>query len=505
MNTHSHTTAYRKILSLGAACAGLALSLHAAAQDLRPKSPPQEGPIAILGATIHPVSGPAIESGFIVFDGGVITQIGTMPAGPAVPAVPAGPGGAEPQPAKLEAAPTPPATLPPNTRLIDAKGLHVYPGLIGSYTQLGLTELGAVRASRDFNEAGGITPEALPLIAVNPDSTLLPVARANGVLLAGVFPSGGTIPGRVSVIRLDGWTWEEMGVVRDAGVVIAWPMTRVVKAWWMDTPEEKQRENNRRNLQRLRQTLEEASGYARRADANDPTLTPDVRWEAMRPIFSSAAGQPRGVPTTPDTPPVRPAAKPVFIQATDSDQIAGALEVCREFGMRPIIVGGHDAGAIADELKRQDVPVIVTGVIDLPRRDDSAFDENYTLPARLRAAGINYAIASGEETPHERNLPYAAAMAAAHGLTQDEALAAITIDAARILGIADRYGSLEVGKSATLIVTTGSPLEVRSRVRQAFIDGRSIDLRTKQTDLAEKYREKYRQMRDQPAKPLPPK
>jgi imidazolonepropionase-like amidohydrolase len=467
------------------------LTTFAHGQDLRPKAPPQDAPIAILGATIHPVTGPSVESGFIVFEAGVIKQIGAMPGRKPGPGAPAGQG---PEPEAGGA--TPP--LPPGTRLIDAKGLHVYPGLIASYSQLGITELGAVRATRDFNEAGGFSPEALPLVAVNPDSTLLPVARSNGVLLAGVFPSGGTVPGRVSVIRLDGWTWEEMGVVRDAGVVIQWPMTRVVRAWWMDTPEDKQRENNRRNLQRLREVLTEASDYARRAALKDATLIPDVRWEAMRPVFGTPA---RKGPDGKEVAPVA-AQKPVFIQATDTDQIASALEVCAELAMRPIIVGGHDTGAIADELKRRDVGVILTGVLDLPRRDDAPYDEHYALAARLASAGVRFSIASGEETPHERNLPYAAAMSAAHGLASERAVASITIDAARMLGIAERYGSLEVGKSATLIVTTGSPLDVRTRVRQAFIDGRTIDLRNKQTDLAEKYREKYRQMRDQPA-PVP--
>ena len=474
------TVTMTRLLTLAAAL----MPSFASAQDLRPKAPPQDAPIAIMNATIHPVTGPAIESGFILFDRGIIKQIGPMPQPEG-----AKPGAAKPEGGKPEVAAADRPVFSADTRLIDAKGLHVYPGLIASYSQLGITELASVRASRDFNEVGGFSPEAIPLIAVNPDSTLLPVARSNGVLLAGVFPSGGTIPGRVSVIRLDGWTWEQMGVVRDAGVVIQWPMTRVVRAWWMETPEEQQRENNRKNLSRLRDTLTEARDYARRADLKDPTLKPDVRWEAMRAVFGAEG---------------KPAQRPVFIQATDADQIMQALDVCREFAMRPILVGGHDAGAVADELKRQSVPVVITGVLDLPRRDDAPYDEHFTLPARLQAAGLSYAITSGEETPHERNLPYAAAMAAAHGLSPELAIRAITLGPAELLGIADRYGSLEVGKSATLIVTTGNPLEVRTRVRQAFIDGRTIDLRNKQTDLAEKYREKYRQMRDQPPQPVVP-
>jgi imidazolonepropionase-like amidohydrolase len=432
----------------------------APAQDLAPKPAPQGAPVTIVNARLHPVSALVIERGFIRFDKGVITAIGAgePPAGAA------------------------------DGQTLDAAGQSVYPGLITPFSQLGLTEIGAVRATRDFDETGAITPEALPLVAVNPDSTFLPVTRATGVLLAGVFPTGGLIPGRVSAITLDGWTYEEMTARRDCGLFVQWPMMRVVRAWWMEKPEDEQRKDIAENLRRVRETFRTARAYADRRRA-DPALPVDARWEAMRAIFPAADGA--GAQSAPQ--------QPVFIQASELDAIMAALDLCQELGLKMVLVGGHDAHLCAPELARRRVPVIFTGVLDLPRRDDDPYDVHFALPARLIGAGVQVAIASGEETPHERNLPFVAGMAAAHGLSVDQALRAITLTPAQVLGIDARYGSLEVGKSATLFMATGPALEVRTRVTGAFIDGRQISLRSKQDDLADKYREKYRQQPEAPA------
>ncbi|MBY0308316.1 MAG: amidohydrolase family protein, partial [Phycisphaerales bacterium] len=367
------------------------------------------------------------------------------------------------------------------TTVIDARGKHVYPGLIAPYTHLGLNEIGSVRPSRDIDETGGVTPEVRASVAVNPDSWLLPVTRANGVLLAGVFPTGDTIPGRAGVIRLDGWTSEEMAASTDAGLVVEWPLMRVVRAPWMDRPEEEQLKDIRAGLERVRETFKTAAAYC----AQPKPATPDVRWEAMRAVFADAAAADGQRPQ-----------KPVFVLANDYDQIVAAVELKRRHGLKMVVVGGLEAPRCAKLLKDEDVPVIVTNVMTTPRHDDSAYDENYGLPARLHKAGVRFAIATGDETPHERNLPYAAAMAAAHGLDPDQALRAVTLSAAEILGVADRYGSIDQGKSATLLVTDGNPLEVGTVIEKAYIDERLIDLSTKQTALAAKYRERYRQMKE---------
>lgn len=431
------------------AAASLALATVAApalAQDLIKKAPPQQHPTVIVNATIHPISSEPIERGWLLFDKGVITRIG---------------------------AGEPPTSA--ETLVIEGDGKHVYPGLISAYTQLGLTEIQAVRATRDMDEvgAGGVSPEVFAAVSVNPDSTLLPVTRANGVLLAGVFPTGGAIPGRASVIRLDGWTWEDMAAERDAGLVVAWPWMRPVSAWWMDQSEEEQLRQIRERTEAIESAFRQARAYhaAKKADAATPV---DLRWEAMGGALSGAT--------------------PVFIEANEYDQIVAAVGFAQRQGVRAVIVGGRDAPLCADLLRRHDVPVIVTGTFRFPKRDDSPYDAAFTLPAELEAAGITWALAGGDDTAHERNLPYAAALACAYGLSEEAAMRALTLSAAEILGISARYGSLEEGKSATLIITDSTPLEVTTSIHAAFIDGRRIDLRSKQTELEEKYREKYHQL-----------
>lgn len=429
----------------------MGLAGAALGQDLGHKAPPQTQPIAITGATVHTVSGATIEGGVVLFENGTISAVGDAAA----------------------------VKLGEGVRVIDGAGKHVYPGLIAAVSQLGITEIAAVRPSRDFDEAGSVTPEARAAVAVNPDSWLFPVTRSNGVLLAGVFPTGGSVSGTAAVIRLDGWTWESMSVEADAGLVVNWPFMRTITAWWMDTPEEEQLKAIRKNLHDLDAVFASARAYgaAKRADPGTPT---DLRWEAMGDVFPVGGAGP---------------AKPVFISANGVDQITAAVSWSRTYGLRVVIVGGSEADLCADLLKQHDIPVIVMGTHNFPRRDDAAYDEAFTLPARLDAAGVRWCLASGEETPHERNLPYNAARASAFGLDRAKALRSITLSSAEILGIADRYGSVDAGKSATLILTDGDPLEVTTRVHAAFIDGREIDLTNKQSELAAKYREKYRQMK----------
>jgi imidazolonepropionase-like amidohydrolase len=439
----------KQIHTLSAICVLGALGGSSAlAQDLTPRSRPQERPVAIVNATVHPASGPAIEGGFVAFDKGVITAIG-----------------------KGEDAKA--ATTGDGWEVIDGKGMHVYPGLIGANTQLGIREIEMVRASRDTDEVGAVTPEVVAATALNPDSTFIPVTRSNGVLLAGVLPSGGAMPGRASVIRLEGWTPAEMTVVEDAGLVVGWPMARPVTAWWMDKSEEDQRKDQTKARRLIEDTLDAAKAYAAASAGADRPA--DIRLEAMRGLF---AADPK-------------AARPALILANEYDQIQQAVLACAARGVRCIIVGGRDAPLAAPLLKEHGAAVIVDGTIKFPKRDDSPYDDAYTLPARLEAAGVRWCLASGDGTPHERNLPYSAAMAVAHGLDHDAGVRSITLSAAEVLGIADRYGSLDKGKSATLIVTDGDVLEVSSNVRRAFIDGRAIDLSDKQKALREKYRRKY--------------
>jgi imidazolonepropionase-like amidohydrolase len=431
---------------------GLPLAMSASGQDLTRKAPPQSAPIAIVGATVHPVSAADVPDAVILFEHGTITSI--------EPAVSwKKPGG--------------------DIRVIDGHGKHVYPGLIAPATQMGLTEIDSVRASRDVREVGfqGVSPEVRAATAVNPDSWLLPVTRSNGVLTCAVMPTGGAIPGRASVIRMDGWTVEDLTIDGDAGLVINWPWMRTVNARWMDQGEDEQRRGTSRQLQTIDGAFDAAEAYFAERKAN-PATPVDLRWEAMAGVLG-AGGK---------------AKDPVFINASDYDQIVAAVTWAKRRGMKPVIVGGRDAPMCADLLKEAGASVILQGAMSMPRRDDSPVDDGYALSVKLEGAGIPWCMSSGDETPHERNLPYSAAIAVAYGLDKDAALRSVTLNAAKIIGVGDRLGSLESGKSATLLVTDGNPLEITTKIEHAFIDGREIDLSNKQTELDKKYRERYRQL-----------
>jgi imidazolonepropionase-like amidohydrolase len=430
------------------------LATSVLAQDLTSRATRVEPWLLIEHGSVHPVSGPVIEDGWVLLRNGVIEDVGKSPFG---------------------------GTPPGGARRLDAKGKHVYPGLIGAVTQLGLTEIGSVRASRDFTETGDVTPEARASVAINPDSTFFPVTRANGVLAAGVFPTGGVIPGRAGVIQLEGWTSESMTVLGDAGVVLNWPQGRGGGRGRFGPAPERSEDDQARDanaaVRRIEEFFEAAAAY-HAAKRGDPKIPTDIRLEAMEGLFGT---------------PEKPASKTTFVNAQEYDQILAAVGFATRLKLKLVIVGGRDAILLADTLKARGIGVIVSGTFRQPRRNDSPYDEAYTLPARLEAAGVKWCLASGDETPHERNLPYAAGIACAHGLTREAALRSITLSAAELLGVGEKLGSLEKGKLATLIVTDGDPLEVTTKVERAFISGREIDLSSKHTKLAEKYRAKYQE------------
>jgi hypothetical protein len=295
---------------------------------------------------------------------------------------------------------------------------------------------------------------------------------------------GGLVPGRVGVMALDGWTWEQMAVNVDAGLVLNWPSMRSVNAAWMNRTRDEQEKETDRTLGVIEKLFDDALAYRdAKALGGDKLPQADLRFEAMLAVLppptdaAKFAGQ-----------------KPVFVLANDYDQIVAAVAFGQRHKLKVVIVGGMDAYLCTDELKRHDVPVIVTGVYRFPKRADGDYDEPFSLPAKLKAAGVRLCLSSGEEAANERNLPYAAATAVAFGLDRDEALRSITLSAAEVLGVNDRYGSLDMDKSATLMVTDGDILEITTNVEAAWIDGRKIDLNNKQIELEKKYREKYRQL-----------
>ena len=422
--------------------------ITAVASDQIP-APPQNRPIAITNTTIHPVNGAVVENGTIVFVGGRITAIGTE------------------------------VTVPEGAEIISAAGKHVYPGLISADTYIGLTEIGAVRATVDRSETGTINPNVRAERAVNPESELIPVARANGITLMVTSPSGGLIAGMSAMMMMDGWTYEDMTFKAPAALYVEWPSMRITPSPPGKKSEDEQKKEREKTIQRITDAFLDARAYmvAKKAETarGIPYHEVDSRWDAMIPVLQRTV--------------------PVVVRASELRQIEAAVAWAEQLNLRLIIAHGDDAWMVADLLKAAQVPVLVGGTHRLPGRRFDAYDDPFTLPAKLFRAGVPFAITSNDEAPHERNLPYQAATAAAYGLPRDEALKAITLYPAQIFGVAERVGSLETGKDATLIVTTGDPLDIRSEVEMEFIQGRRIDLSTRHTTLYEKYREKYRRIK----------
>lgn len=416
----------------------LAFQLHAGSEVPGAK---QQQPIAIEHATIHTVASGTLQNATIVIDSGVIAAIG------------------------------PNVSIPAQALRIDGTGMHVYPGIIAANTTLGLNEIGAVRATRDASEVGSVNPNVRAEVAYEADSEVIPTIRSNGILLANVQPEGGLVSGMSSVMRLDGWTREDIAVKPRSAMVMNWPAMDVIHAWWMKKSDEEQEQDISKNLAAVRTLFLEARAYWKATQHGIEPGKRDLRLEAMRSVLDGSL--------------------PVIVNANSQKQINAALDLAQEFGLHLIIQGGEDAPLVASRLIAMDVPVITRNVHSLPARAEDPYDDGYTLPKRLQDAGVRYCIAD-DGWWQVRSLPYEAGTAVAYGLTEDQALAAITLSAARILGIDQQYGSLEVGKSATLFISKGNCLDGRTNVvTHAWIDGRAVDLSSKQTKLAEKYRLRY--------------
>ncbi|MCD0463434.1 amidohydrolase family protein [Roseiconus lacunae] len=419
----------------------LAASDFVVAHDQIPGAP-QRQPIALVGGTIHTVDGKMIADGTLVFDEGKITAIGKG------------------------------VDLPKRCRTIDVAGQHVYPGLMESLSNLGLTEIGSTDSTIDTDEVGDENGNLQPHVAVNPDSELIPVARSGGVLLASIAPRRGDIRGQSSVIQLDGWSNHDMLVAANTGLVVYW---RAFDSRAGDDGDRaKQRDTN---LTRFADRLDEARRYGE-AIAADDTVPTDLRLQALLSVVNGDS--------------------PMIIVADHRREIEAGVAFCIGEGIRPVIYGGYDAPQCATLLKKHDVPVIVRTTYRLPTRRDDPYDHPYTLPKRLHDLGVTFAIGGpGSGSPGgasaARNLPYHAAVAAAYGLPPEIAIRAITLSPCEIMGIDDRLGSLTIDKDATLIVSDGDILLTESNVTHAFIKGAEVDLGSKHKTLAAKYRTKYRQ------------
>lgn len=419
----------KHVLSICSACCFFLIlqSGPTVAHDQIPGAP-QKQPIAIVGATVHTISGRSIENGTVVFVDGKITAVGKG------------------------------VDVPEGAEVIQAEGKHVYPSLIDANTDIGLVEVNSIRATIDSRETGNINPNVRAVAAFNPDSELIPVNRANGVLIALSAPTGGLVAGRSAVMMLDGWTWEDMTLKADAGMHLRWPR------------------DGGKDLKELNELLDQTARYVASRKLN-PTLLPmDLRLESLARVLDRTL--------------------PMIVDATSITQIESAVAFAQQRNLKLIIHGGYEAIQCAELLKKADVPVMIPGVYRVPSGRDNPYDEAYTLPKRMKDAGIKFCICSGGRfgASGMRNLPYHAATASAYGLSQEDALKAITLNAAQILGVADRVGSIATELDATLFIADGNILETETQVLQAFVQGRKVDLDNRHQQLYRKYSAKYDQI-----------
>jgi imidazolonepropionase-like amidohydrolase len=367
---------------------------------------------------------------------------------------------------------------------VDAKGKHVYPSLFPPMTVLGLEEIDAVRSTLDTEELGGINPAARADVAINYDSELLPVARSGGVLVAGVTPNGGIISGTAVVTKLDGWTREDATLKAPAAITVYWPDLSIDRSTSASRSVKQQEKKRDEALERLKKAFRDARAYGRARAAEQTAGVPkhdfDPRLAALLPAIDGTI--------------------PVVVNAQRLAQIRDAVKWAAEEKLRLVIWGGADAWRMADELAKAGVPVILESPLELPVRADDPYDAQFGGAAVLDRAGVRVAFNDGgSDASNVRNFPQLAAMAVAFGYPREKALAALTLEPARILGVESRIGSLEPGKDATLILTDGEILDLRTRVVGAWIDGKPLELTDKQKRLYERYRNRPR-----PATPAAP-
>jgi imidazolonepropionase-like amidohydrolase len=357
---------------------------------------------------------------------------------------------------------------PAGATVIDASGKFVYPGMIDSHTDMGLSEIGSVAATQDVTELGSWNPHMKALSAVNPSSELIAVSRVNGVTAVITAPSGGVISGQAALIHLDGWSQDEMAVRPVAGYIVNYPRStagggRGGRGGGGAESEGDVASRAAQQIAELREYLTRAKDYDRVRDNGSRTL--DLQLEALRPLFSGEA--------------------PAIVMADSKDQIEGAFKLADDFGIKIVINGGDEAYKLATELARRNVPVILGSIQSAPAAD-VPYDAVFANPGVLHRAGVKFAFSTGDGS-NARHVPYHAALATAYGLPLEAAMQALTIWPAQIWGVADRIGTIEVGKQADLFVTSGDPLDIRSIVSDVFIDGKRMKFDDRHTRLYEKY------------------
>lgn len=419
------------------------LAVAATAQETVYPAPPQAQAIALVNGTIHVGNGQVIEKGTVVFEKGKITAILTSGSAPA------------------------------NVKQIDCSGRQIYPGLILSNSQLGLVEVPSVRATVDGNELGEMNASIRSIVAYNTDSRVINTLRMTGILLANVVPEGGLIKGSSSVVQLDAWNWEDAAYKTDNGIHIELPslLNRTGRRGGFGRGPQPPGDPIKRALEQIEKIqsfFREAKAY-HAVEKHDKT---NLKFEAVKGLFNKT--------------------QKLFVHCNIVKEMLVAVDFVKEFGFDVVIVGGVDSYLIAGLLKQHNIAVILSQMHSLPTMVDDDIDQPYKTPAMLQEAGVLFAINDEDGSSRYHNLPFNAGTAAAYGLSKEQALAAITLNAAKILGIAGKTGSIETGKDANIVVSEGDLLDMRSnKILHAFIQGREVELTDKHKQLYERYKYKY--------------
>ncbi|MDE1206850.1 amidohydrolase family protein [Tenacibaculum larymnensis] len=406
-------------------------------------APKQTQDYSIEGATAHLGNGEVIENSLIMFSNGKIKFVGS---------------------AKMKIARM--------GTVINAKGKHVYPGFIAANTSLGLAEIDAVRATRDVDEVGTMLPHIRSIIAYNTESKVVETMRPNGVLMAQVAPRGGVISGTSSIVQLDAWNWEDASIKTDDGIHMNWPNAFSRGRWWMgEDPGLKPNKDYQKNIEEFKDFFANAKSYL----ASNKS-TKNLPYESLQGVLNGS--------------------QKMFVHVSGKKGITDAVNTCKELGIKNIvIVRGQEAEKVADLLNTNNIPVILERAHRLPNGEDTDYDRPYRAAKILADAGILVGLGmEGEmERMSTRNLPFYAGTYAAYGLDKEKAVQLITGNNAKILGIDDKVGTLEVGKDATLFISEGDALDMRTNIlNEAFIQGRKISLESHQTKLWKRYSDKYK-------------
>ncbi|MGD0583548.1 MAG: amidohydrolase family protein [Bacteroidales bacterium] len=423
------------------------LTISAAAQN-PVVAPLQKKPVMLIGGTIHTGTGEVITDGIIAFSSGKLTFVGKA------------------SDYKADRS---------GYKVIDVTGKQVYPGLILPNTTLGLVEIGGVDVTVDTRELGDLNPNVRAIVAYNTDSQVIPVIRSNGVLLAQIVPQGSLLPGTTSVVQLDAWNWEDAAYRKDNGLMLGWPRKSgfggregayfaqfaLAAAAAYDN-----------NIEQLEKIFTDAVAYV----SSDNHAYVNLRLEAMRGLFDGT--------------------RTLFINSSDPKGIIAAVSFAKRYGVRKIVLTGANetAWAVKDFLKENNIPVILSNPLSLPTYEYSDVKLPFKLAAMFTHEGILVGLTySPQDYP---NLPFAAGVTADYGLTKEEALQTITINNAKILGIEDVTGSLETGKDANIVVSTGDILDMKTNnIEYAFITGRNINLDNKFKQLHRRFEAKYENLK----------